>query len=159
VIGHSGVSECKGEWLLKNSFGLKSQKQNCVTKRFKRSSRISRHFMSPKFWPFPLEWEFFNSHATFRQAPMASDNEPFRGLLSVNLENGAYAIAAAERRRAVSFASLVKDQRATGNAAVIQAGKSINLLITPLGPKAGDQPKNSTTTFRAISGDRPSTTI
>src|SRR5215469_9033841 len=38
----------KFPWLLKNSFALKSQKQNCVRMRYERSSRIPRHFGSPR---------------------------------------------------------------------------------------------------------------
>src|SRR5215471_6738375 len=36
----SDVNCCNQAWLLKNSFNLKSQKQNCVRKRFKRFSNF-----------------------------------------------------------------------------------------------------------------------
>src|SRR5262249_2404801 len=35
--------------------------------RYKRSSRIARHFLSPKFWPFGSKREFFNRHRLLRQ--------------------------------------------------------------------------------------------
>src|SRR5256885_12245294 len=35
--------------------------------RYKRSSPIARHFLSPKFWPFETKSEFFNTHACLRQ--------------------------------------------------------------------------------------------
>src|SRR5215469_18252782 len=57
----------KFPWLLKNSFALKSQKQNCVRMRYERSSRIPRHFGSPEFRPFPPEWEFFNTQGIYQQ--------------------------------------------------------------------------------------------
>jgi hypothetical protein len=31
--------------------------------RYKRSSPISRHFLSPKFWPFETKPEFFNTNS------------------------------------------------------------------------------------------------
>src|SRR6266566_2312886 len=34
---------------------------------YKRSSRIARHFPSPKIWPFGAKTEFFNTHAIFHQ--------------------------------------------------------------------------------------------
>src|SRR5437773_10023604 len=34
---------------------------------YKRSSRIARHFPSPKIWPFGAKTEFFNTHAIYRQ--------------------------------------------------------------------------------------------
>src|SRR6266704_3365319 len=34
---------------------------------YKRSSRIARHFPSPKIWPFGAKTEFFNTHAYLRQ--------------------------------------------------------------------------------------------
>jgi hypothetical protein len=43
---------CNQAWLLKNSFSLNWRKQNCSRMRYKRSFRISRHFVSPKFWLF-----------------------------------------------------------------------------------------------------------
>ena len=47
---------------MKNSFSLNCRKQNCVRMRYKRSSRISRHFVSPNFGSFGGKTEFFNSH-------------------------------------------------------------------------------------------------
>jgi hypothetical protein len=61
------LNECHGEWLLKNSFLQNSQKQNCARMRYERSSPIARHFLSPKFWPFEMKSEFFNTHAIFLQ--------------------------------------------------------------------------------------------
>jgi hypothetical protein len=44
---HHQVNERNGLWLLKNSFSPNCRKQNCVRMRYKRSSRIPRHFVSP----------------------------------------------------------------------------------------------------------------
>jgi hypothetical protein len=53
--------------MLKNSFSLNWRKQNCSRMPYKRSSRIPRHFVSPKFWLFYAKREFFNTNAIFRQ--------------------------------------------------------------------------------------------
>src|SRR5215831_102459 len=37
--------------------------------RYKRSSRIARHFLSPKFWPFGSKREFFNRHSGYHLKP------------------------------------------------------------------------------------------
>ena len=42
--------------------------QNCSRMRYKQSSRIPRHFVSPKFWLFYAKSEFFNSHEILRQS-------------------------------------------------------------------------------------------
>jgi hypothetical protein len=48
--------------LLKNSFSRNCRKRNCFRMRYKRSSRIPRHFVSPNFGSFVGKREFFNSH-------------------------------------------------------------------------------------------------
>src|ERR1700757_1992603 len=53
--------------MLKNSFSLNWRKQNCSRMPYKRSSRIPRHFVSPKFWLFYAKREFFNTNRRLLQ--------------------------------------------------------------------------------------------
>ena len=82
--------------MLKNSFSLNWRKQNCSRMPYKRSSRIPRHFVSPKFWLFYAKREFFNTNAIFQQSTncfvifSAVDNRPIESAdrLVVHCERG-----------------------------------------------------------------------
>src|SRR4029077_19295766 len=56
---------CKQAWLLKKSFAEKGSKKLFVRMPYKRLSRFSSYFVSPKFWLFGWKMEFFNSHRRF----------------------------------------------------------------------------------------------
>ena len=43
--------------------------------RYKRSSPIARHFLSPKFCPFEEKSEFFNTHEIYRQFTSAKQRK------------------------------------------------------------------------------------
>ena len=67
-----------GPTLLKNSFSRSWRKQNCSRMRYKRSSRIPRHFVSPKFWLFSAKREFFNTNRIFHQPTVSYCNREFK---------------------------------------------------------------------------------
>jgi len=56
---------CNQEWVLKNSLTRKWLKKLCARIPYKRLSRFSRHFASPKFGLFGRELDFFNTHRPF----------------------------------------------------------------------------------------------
>jgi len=76
---------------------------------YKRSSRIARHFPSPKIWPFGSKTEFFNTHAMLHQLthrfwiaddPAAAKNifgDPHRSALSFVLVDSVRCAVSAHR--------------------------------------------------------------